>query len=246
MLVRALPKWSTNMTQPVTRPPATSGMACGRRTGSCTSGPRRSGATPPARLAATGAKTSRAWKVRETGWRNQRSSTTAKQRAPGSRSAHSRMPLSGPTKLCPRAATTRARRPVPTPGSTTARWTLPSGKSGAAASSRNAARAMCPGGTSCVRSTTCASGQTWYSAPCTTPTNQSCRPKSEVKVMMGRGTVISPVRAAPARPSSRRPRAAPGRRPATAAGTRGTRRPPRPRGRGALFKSFSRRKKSYS
>src|SRR5712692_8026405 len=37
------------------------------------------------------------------------------------------MPLSGPTNSCPNAATTSPRRRVPTPGSTTATWIVPSG-----------------------------------------------------------------------------------------------------------------------
>src|SRR6266849_2313193 len=38
-----------------------------------------------------------------------------------------KMPLSGPTKNCPHAATSRPRRRVPTPGSTTATWIVPWG-----------------------------------------------------------------------------------------------------------------------
>src|SRR5438034_2582866 len=192
----ALPKWSMKAMRPMRWPSTHRGPGTPSRTGSVMRGPKPRSGSPRARHAATGANTSRAWKVRLTGSRKWRRSVTACTCAAGAAIAHSSSPLSGPTKNCPREPTASGRRSVPTPGSTTARWTVPGGKSAAEASSTKAARARCRGGMSWVRSTTRASGQTAWMTPCTTPTNQSWWPKSDVKVTSGRAMRIpGPARA---------------------------------------------------
>ena len=62
------------------------------------------------------------------------------------------------------------RRPLPTPGSTTARWTVPSGNEGAAAPSRNAAVSTSPGGTSWETSTSAVPGARRRMVPLTAAT----------------------------------------------------------------------------
>ena len=77
--------------------------------------------------------------------------------------------MSGPTNrhgvppIVTRAA--MARRGVPTPGSTTARWTVPAGKNGAVWRSTNAAVITSWAGTSCVTSTARTPGATASMAP---------------------------------------------------------------------------------
>ena len=116
---------------------------------------------PFARCAATGAKRSRPWNVDDTSSRHRRrlvSSWTAMM--PPSRSAAGRSsPLSGPTNRSPRAARMAiGRRTVPTPGSTTARWT-PTGRYGTDDQSRNAASRTAKARAVWVRSLMRASGQ---------------------------------------------------------------------------------------
>src|SRR5579872_1369499 len=73
--------------------------------------------------------------------------------APSRRAAGISRPLSGPTKTWPPDATASAARAPPTPGSTTAQWTVPGGNAGAADQSRYAPARMSWRGTSCEMST---------------------------------------------------------------------------------------------
>src|SRR6185503_14835031 len=81
------------------------------------------------------------------------------------------------------------RRALPTPGSTTTRCTVPSGKKGSVASSASEAPRMSCGARSWVRSIRRAEGQMESSTPFTMPTKGSRRPKSVVRVMRGGLTV---------------------------------------------------------
>ena len=78
------------------------------------------------------------------------------------------------------------RRAVPTPGSTTARWTVPAGKNGAAASSASAPSVMSWRSTSWVTSTSCRDWRAAWAMPSMTPfisaTYASRSPKSVVSV----------------------------------------------------------------
>src|SRR6266849_10756639 len=76
-----------------------------------------------------------------------------------------------------------ARRALPTPGSTTARCTVPGGKNGVAASRARPPARMSWGGTSWVRSTSRADGQMDSSTPFMIPTKGSRSPKSVVRVI---------------------------------------------------------------
>ena len=92
-------------------------------------GPSAPGSVPVASAAATGAKTSRPWNVALRGERKKRSSvsSTMRRTVAGGAASESR-PLSGPTRSAASVSTQSARRALPTPGSTTATWTVPRGK----------------------------------------------------------------------------------------------------------------------
>ncbi len=62
------------------------------------------------------------------------------------------------------------RRPLPTPGSTTAKWTVPSGNQGAAAASTKEAVSTSPGGTSWETSTRVVPGARRRTVPLTAAT----------------------------------------------------------------------------
>src|SRR4026208_875595 len=100
-------------------------------------------------------------------------------------SARVRRPWSGPTSYRPSARTARARLAVPTPGSTTARCTVPGGKNGTADSRASAPATMSWGGRSWVRSTSRAEGQIERITPFMIPTKGSRSPKSVVSVTRG-------------------------------------------------------------
>ncbi len=76
-----------------------------------------------------------------------------------------------------------ARREVPTPGSTTARCTVPAGKNGTAASSARLPASTSWGAISWVRSTSRAEGQMDRTTPFMIPTKGSRSPKSVVRVI---------------------------------------------------------------
>src|SRR5215831_4032464 len=76
-----------------------------------------------------------------------------------------------------------ALRSLPTPGSTTATWTVPFGKNRHEAASANAPARISPGGISCVMSTIVARGLIRRATPFIVPTNQSLVPKSVVNVI---------------------------------------------------------------
>ena len=109
-----------------------------------------------------GAKMSRPWNVdvitRAASDRGSRGRGRPRsRRAPAAAGISS--PLSGPTRSSPRAVRIAiGRRSVPTPGSTTATWALPTGRYGTAHQSRNAPSRIAYLRTSWPMSTTCASG----------------------------------------------------------------------------------------
>src|SRR5205823_8040362 len=76
---------------------------------------------PRASWPATGANTSRAWKV------GAASTGIGSPTKCASAGRNDSRPLSGATKKCPAVDAASTRRSVPTPGSTTARCTLPCG-----------------------------------------------------------------------------------------------------------------------
>ena len=103
--------------------------------------------------------------------------STASTAPPDAATAGSNSPLSGPTNRAPdRPSTAIARRAVPTPGSTTARCTAPSGRYSIDEASTSAPEWTSWGGISWVRSITRASGQPRAITPWQTPTNPSRRP----------------------------------------------------------------------
>ena len=110
-----LPNRSTRRTSARRLSPSTSGAAASRRVQSPRDRcglPASSGAAPSARWAATGANTSRPWKVAETGSRRNgvALTSTAKSTPPAACAAGHSRPLSGPTSTVPlrdRSATPR-------------------------------------------------------------------------------------------------------------------------------------------
>jgi membrane protein len=153
--VTAFPNRSTAITHP-SMPPSASRRASGvrRTTGSSRGVPNESSAAPSASRAAAGANTSRPWKVGAA--RGGTGRRTA--RAPASNSAGESTPLSGPTSSRPSLSTASAARAEPTPGSTTARWTVPRGKRRQYRARASRAPSTSCGATSCVASTICAPG----------------------------------------------------------------------------------------
>jgi hypothetical protein len=133
--------------------------------------------TPAASRAATGAKTSRPWKVIDTTGRNQLRSVsrTAAVGPPSASAAAVSSPLSGPTSSPPGVATATARRAVPTPGSTTPTWTA-AGRWPTAWASTADPRDTSPGGTRWVTSMTRTHGACRAITPCSTPANPSDSP----------------------------------------------------------------------
>ncbi len=93
-------------------------------------------------------------------------------------------PLSGPTNRCPPASTSSARRSVPTPGSTTAKCTVPCGNHFQLWPSRNRAALSPKAGPSWLISTTFDLGAIPAMTPFMTPTKWSRVPKSVNRVMM--------------------------------------------------------------
>src|SRR5438552_5551857 len=189
-----LPKRSVCTTAPATAPATARTSGHDSRTGSLTGGPRRAGSRPLARWAAAGANRSRPWKVRlTTGSRKSASASSKARQSPSSRNGVNR-PLSGPTNTWPAAARTSPRRSVPTPGSTTARCTVPAGKNGAAASSARAPSVTSCAATSWLTSTSRASRAIPRITPFMAATYGSRVPKSVVSVTMGATSPIgSPV-----------------------------------------------------
>ncbi|KFZ83823.1 hypothetical protein ED92_07930 [Amycolatopsis sp. MJM2582] len=150
-----LPKWSTVSTSATSLPGNTATNGSGSRTRSSTRGPNSSGGTPSARCAAAEANTSRPWNVDDvTGRRYPGAASSYAAITPVSVSAAGmRSPLSGPTSIPRSVTTTTPRRAVPTPGSTTARWT-DSGRYGAVWASTSAPVLTCCGGISWLTSIT--------------------------------------------------------------------------------------------
>ena len=87
--------------------------------------PASSSDPPSASRAATGANRSRPWKVADSGSNRHGESlrSTARSTPPRPSAAGHSRPLSGPTRRRSPQRRASARRSVPTPGSTTARWT---------------------------------------------------------------------------------------------------------------------------
>ena len=91
-------------------------------------------------------------------------------------------PLSGPTSIAPLSVSNAIpRRSVPTPGSTTARYTASAGMYLVACSSNSAPASTPKSGTSCVRSTIDTPGAILCITPLHVPTKSSARPKSDRK-----------------------------------------------------------------
>ena len=86
--------------------------------------------SPAAGAAATGAITSRPSKVQPTRLARKYVSLRIETMASSPKRASTMLtsPLSGATTICPAYWAASSRRSVPTPGSTTARWTVPAGK----------------------------------------------------------------------------------------------------------------------
>ncbi|ANN14480.1 hypothetical protein SD37_01615 [Amycolatopsis orientalis] len=172
-----LPKWSTVSTSATSLPGNTATNGSGSRTRSSTGGPNSSGATPSARCAAAGAKTSRPWNVDDvTGRRYSGDASSYAAITPLSVSAAGmRSPLSGPTRIPRPATTTTPRRAVPTPGSTTARCTA-SGRKGAVCASTSAPVLTCCGGISWLTSMIRAEGAIRAITPWQAATKPSLKP----------------------------------------------------------------------
>src|SRR5207249_1212141 len=149
---------------PTTAAPSWRGEGSGARYGSVMACPSCVNDAPMASCAAAGAKTSRAWNVAaapggigsDTKW--------------ASAGRHDSRPLSGATKKWPPAPAARARRLVPTPGSTTARCTVPCGKRCHTRDRMYCPARRSPGGTSCVMSSSAAPCTRDRSTPFTSPT----------------------------------------------------------------------------
>src|SRR4029450_10035773 len=94
---------------------------------------------------------------------------------PTAPAAHTSSPLSGPTSTCPPASTATIPRPVPTPGSTTARCTA-RGRYGTAWASTHAPCRTSWAPTAWVTSITRTSGATLATTPWHTPTKGSSSP----------------------------------------------------------------------
>jgi hypothetical protein len=141
-------------------------------TGSGTRGPSAAKPKrPAASIAAAGPSRSRPWNVADSADSPRCSTSSARTSIAASpASSGASRPLSGAIQYASCAATASSRRLVPTPGSTTARCTVPDGKRPTSVRSRNAPAAMSCAGTSCVTSTNWTFVDAFSSAPFRMPT----------------------------------------------------------------------------
>src|SRR6267142_595335 len=154
-----VPKRSTYSTSPTTASPSVVGIGNGSWSGSVMAVPSDSSDPPFASTPAAGAKTSRPWNV------GVASGSTGMEMNVAFMDRNESSPLSGARKYRPNLVAPRTLRSVPTPASTTATYTVPSGKNIQVRLRMYCAARTSPGDTSWVISTSVAVGAYVESTP---------------------------------------------------------------------------------